>query len=269
MLNQVAPGRQWNYNRSSPYNMTVRASDTVNPELFATVDVVIFVDGVKRPAQILKFLPVKGVTAVARGRHQRNNDTILVCDEGSCSKPIHLRAKVQPILQSMRSLAIFNQFFGHFLTALTSHYEINPQLSEEQLTDRVLTSILHNATILIQITDNIAINTSLGVLSVAGNKPLRFSISNNRRFHLDPAAGSLFIRDHLDPGVPYSFTARVADASGSTSETSITVQAMRLKCQDPVFQRSLYEIDVVEGEYDEMPLAHIAARNGDCGKASR
>lgn len=167
----------------------------------------------------------------------------------------------------MRSLAIFNQFFNHFLTALTSQFEINPQLTEKQLSNRVLTSILHNSTVLIQITDNIATNSSVGAFSVIGTNPIRFNITTNH-FHLD-SSGLLFVKDQLVSGVPYSFTVQVADAGGLTSETNVTVQVMQLKCQYPVFDRALYEIDVMEGEYSQMPLALIAARNGDCGKGSR
>lgn len=167
----------------------------------------------------------------------------------------------------MRSLAIFNQFYSHFLTTLTSQFEANPQLTEEQLTDNVLASILYNSTILIQITDSIPSNDSLGVFSATGNKPLNFSSSDDH-FHIDPA-GSLFIKNHSNLGVPHSFTARVTDAGQLTTGINITAKMMRLKCQDPVFDRSLYEIDVVEGEYDQIPLAQISARNGDCGKGSR
>ena len=107
----------------------------------------------------------------------------------------------------------------------------------------------------------------MGAFSVIGTNPIRFNITTNH-FYLD-SSGLLFVKDQLVSGVPYSFTVQVADAGGLTSETNVTVQVMQLKCQYPVFDRALYEIDVMEGEYSQMPLALIAARNGDCGKGSR
>ena len=83
---------QLDHERSSFYNISVRASDSGN--LSSTVDVLIFVDNINdnRP-EIVKFVPAKGITALGRSQY-RNHDTILVCDDGSCSTPIYLEDEV-------------------------------------------------------------------------------------------------------------------------------------------------------------------------------
>ena len=185
--------------------------------------------------------------------------------------------QVEPLLPSVRSLAIFNQFFSHFLVVLSSEFDANPQLSEEILTDRVLSEVLHNSTILIQVTEDVIMNSSIGFFSVTDldntSDPLHFDLRGDeeteKNFHLNSSSGSLSVKDRLDPDLIYSFAVLVEDEDGLSSETDVAVKVVRMKCQRPVFNQSSYEVDLVEGSYDHTSLINVEARDGDCGKGAR
>ena len=152
----VLQDRSLDRERMSIYNLTVTASDGV---FTSVAELDILIDDVDDQApHISGFIPTIGVVALERAADRPellNEGLIIVCADGSCSKPIDLEEKEPKQLAPGRMLATYSRFRNHLLQVLDDWIDVADRSTDEQSEEKILEHafqrILYNSSILIHV----------------------------------------------------------------------------------------------------------------------
>jgi len=281
----VVRSKSMNRDKNPVYNLTVTAKDGV---WSSTAQLTIVVEDANAlPPEISGFLPSENVVALERAADRKDlllEKQIVVCADGTCSAPVTVDEDDNPPkMPNGQSMATFNSFRSKILSMMDEwldsaerSLEDSPP-DEDEMLEQAFQKIMHNSSIFIQLPYNFPTNSSVGVFGATGADPiwpstplqrLRFSLHSNESdlFEINPISGDLMLKSKLMPEKVYSMEVQVNDPLGLASEmTSVSVQQMAPVNHRPQFLKSLYELFLTEGAYNEVPIMTFEATDQDDG----